>query len=206
LSQKGETLVELGGKTIPFLIDYRDLVRNPKCTSSYSVVVEGVKATEFNGRKYLWPLRVNRGDTAYEGSLVWFGFATGSHKHIYRAHSMLFRVAEIGEREYDGLKVRNLELITDSPPLTWQGLPSDELRAEMTNEGYAVARDLYKAQSNVVAYLALRYLKPEPPARRVEFYIRTVEDVDKAIEELKKLRAQLEEPRIRGVIASTPPS
>jgi len=99
-----------------------------------------------------------------------------------------------------------LELITDGPPLTWQGLPSDELRAEMTNEGYAVARDLYKAQSNVVAYLALRYLKPEPPARRVEFYIRTVEDVDRAIEELKKLRAQLEEPRIRGVIASTPPS
>ncbi len=156
-------------------IDADSLVWNPKTSTMWVRIFEGVDETTFNGKKYLW----NHGkkvfcggkripfvfeDNVREGAFILFYFYTGSWKNPHKKFLALFRVANVGEssvelvNEVNGKKynvdVENLVLVKDLNDCNWT-----ELKNEVLNAGYSVSSKY--EMTNVASYIVLKQILSE---------------------------------------------
>ena len=180
----------------------------PKRASYEVVPICGVKESEFNGRRYLWPERcppstyqrlpsnehLSEKLAVEEGAIIAvYGHCKVSRKHGYY-FVMVLRAREGAKAEADGdLLAENAELLA----LVYED-EFGKVAEEMAKEGYAVARYYDKQVANIAAWIAAKHLPQTQQEDKTASVAEQLEELLKEIEEAGEEQSEKEQQSQQG--------
>lgn len=210
MTEERKVIFEVRGKVVPVKICFTEElpVYNPRYTYRECTVYTGlfIKKWVRDGREY-WYLNAIRKYSvcwsnntvigpAIEGSILYIAYRTGSGKHTYHRYSAIFMVKE-GEQSTVELRDergdQNIKAeLTNLVLLQFIGDERlAELEAEILNNGWTPSQ--YDPVITLYHYFVKtkKVTEESEKAITLTFKIKTVEDIDKAIEKLRELREKM---------------